>query len=317
MVARLLGGVVKLKPQTLRVLRVLERRPVTIADFDCQPACDGGDRITRLGARVHELKRAGFPVHGVRVKLGATHVQRYTLVTEPGEVMPNRANSADQGISVRGRDHQVRGAGCARAENADDLAWIQAASRWIHNRPALQQKPSFQDPPREGDAALTTVAESTKARGSGRAGTDRRRERNGTCEFARTSGVQLTGQSPSGADQLAGRLVDNPRWTEPSSPCDAVPASGSRTDAVSSSSSPAHISAGDARNGAHREDATGPNEPCETAGTPAPSISPAARASLPAGVIPVRAHTRRIHTEPAGPTLFDAAEYVFCWAVAA
>ena len=216
MVAGLLGGVVKLKPQTLRVLRVLEQRSVTIADFDCQPACDGGDRITRLGARVHELKRAGFPVHGVRVKLGTTHVQRYTLVTEPGEVMPNRANSAAQGISVRGRDHQVRGAGCARAENADDLAWIQGASRWIHNRPALQQ--------------------------------------------------------------------------------------------VSSSSSPAYTSAGDARHGAHRDGAT-PRDGHETSGTAASSTSVAARPSLPAGVVPVKAHTRRIHPEPAGPTLFDAATF--------
>jgi hypothetical protein len=68
-----------MKPQTARVLAVLRRRPVTLADFDCQPACDGGDRITRLGARIQDLKDDGYPIASKR--LG--HMARYTLLTGP------------------------------------------------------------------------------------------------------------------------------------------------------------------------------------------------------------------------------------------
>lgn len=68
-----------MKPQTLRVLKVLRQRPVTLADFDCQPACDGGDRITRLGARIQDLKDDGYRLRSQRVG----HIARYTLIAEP------------------------------------------------------------------------------------------------------------------------------------------------------------------------------------------------------------------------------------------
>ena len=68
-----------MKPQTARVLAVMRHRPVTLADFDCQPACDGGDRITRLGARIQDLKDDGYRVDSQRVG----HIARYTLIAEP------------------------------------------------------------------------------------------------------------------------------------------------------------------------------------------------------------------------------------------
>lgn len=68
-----------MKPQSARVLAVLRQRPVTLADFDCQPACDGGDRITRLGARIQDLKDDGYRLHSERIG----HIARYTLIAEP------------------------------------------------------------------------------------------------------------------------------------------------------------------------------------------------------------------------------------------
>jgi hypothetical protein len=71
--------------QTDRVLAVLRVRPVSIADFDRQPACDGGNRITRLAPRILELKRRGCVITSRMVPLGSTRVAQYTLISEPAD----------------------------------------------------------------------------------------------------------------------------------------------------------------------------------------------------------------------------------------
>lgn len=76
--------------------------------------------------------------------------------------------------------------------------------------------------------------------------------------------------------------------------------------------SPATPLAGASANGAQGDPATAQRSAHETADMPAPSDSPlVARAPLPAGVIPVRAHTRRIEPEPTGYGygLFDLEPY--------
>jgi hypothetical protein len=65
--------------QSERVLAQLRKSPVTIADFDRQPACDGGARITRLAARILDLKQRGLPIESRMVRLGDTHVKEYWL----------------------------------------------------------------------------------------------------------------------------------------------------------------------------------------------------------------------------------------------
>lgn len=65
--------------QTERVLAQLRKSSVTIADFDRQPACDGGDKITRLAARILDLKKRGLPIDSRMVRLGDTHVKEYWL----------------------------------------------------------------------------------------------------------------------------------------------------------------------------------------------------------------------------------------------
>ncbi|MDE2103215.1 MAG: hypothetical protein KGL39_38570 [Patescibacteria group bacterium] len=65
-----------------RIDAVLDKRPVTIADFDRQPACDGGDRITRLAARIQDLKDRGRDIRSRWVTLGNTQVKQYYKVSQ-------------------------------------------------------------------------------------------------------------------------------------------------------------------------------------------------------------------------------------------
>lgn len=52
----------------------------TIADWDRQPACDGGDKITRLAARIGDLKtKRGLSIDSRLVPLGETRVAEYRL----------------------------------------------------------------------------------------------------------------------------------------------------------------------------------------------------------------------------------------------
>lgn len=69
--------------QTLRVRDQLRIGPVTILDFDRQPAIDGGSRITRLARCVGDLKYRGYTIDSKLVAVGDVHVARYTLVSEP------------------------------------------------------------------------------------------------------------------------------------------------------------------------------------------------------------------------------------------
>jgi hypothetical protein len=72
------GG--RVKPQTARVLRILETRPTSLTDWDREPAVDGGARITRLAARIAELRKLGFPVRTDHVTtVGRAHIARYRL----------------------------------------------------------------------------------------------------------------------------------------------------------------------------------------------------------------------------------------------
>lgn len=68
--------------QTDRVLAMLRRHPVTIEHTDCQPAADGGDKITRLAARIGDLKKRGHVIDSRRVKLGGASVAEYVLTTD-------------------------------------------------------------------------------------------------------------------------------------------------------------------------------------------------------------------------------------------
>lgn len=72
-----------LPSQTDRVLAVLRERPVTISDFDRQPACDGLAKITRLAARIQDLKAAGCTISSRKVTLGGAQVAEYTLLSAP------------------------------------------------------------------------------------------------------------------------------------------------------------------------------------------------------------------------------------------
>ena len=67
---------------TSRVLEVLRQRPVTIGDWDRQPACDGGNRITRLAARIYDLKQEGYDISSRQVELGDAYVAEYSLVAD-------------------------------------------------------------------------------------------------------------------------------------------------------------------------------------------------------------------------------------------
>jgi hypothetical protein len=56
----------------------------TIGDWDRQPACDGGNKITRLARCIGDLRARGVPIPlSTRVKLGNAFVAEYRLATEP------------------------------------------------------------------------------------------------------------------------------------------------------------------------------------------------------------------------------------------
>lgn len=66
--------------QCSRIDAVLDVRPVTIADFDRQPACDGGNKIARLAARIDDLKKQGKDIRSRWVTLGDVQVKQYYKV---------------------------------------------------------------------------------------------------------------------------------------------------------------------------------------------------------------------------------------------
>lgn len=63
-----------------RVLAQLYKAPVTLADFDRDTAIDGGARITRLAARIQDLKDDGYAISRRMVRLGSAMVAEYRLV---------------------------------------------------------------------------------------------------------------------------------------------------------------------------------------------------------------------------------------------
>lgn len=67
-----------------RVLAQLRKGPVLAADFDRQPAIDGGNRHTRVAARITDLKNQGHEIGSRRVKLGNATVAEYFLIREAG-----------------------------------------------------------------------------------------------------------------------------------------------------------------------------------------------------------------------------------------
>ena len=64
-----------------RVLAQLRKGPVTLADFDRDTAVDGGARITRLAARIQDLKDDGYAISSRKVRLGHALVAEYRLVS--------------------------------------------------------------------------------------------------------------------------------------------------------------------------------------------------------------------------------------------
>jgi hypothetical protein len=69
--------------QKERVLAQLRRGEITLADFDRETAVDGGARITRLAARIQDLKDDGYAISRRMVKLGGTLVAEYRLYELP------------------------------------------------------------------------------------------------------------------------------------------------------------------------------------------------------------------------------------------
>lgn len=65
---------------------LLKHGSTTIADWDREPACDGGHKITRLAARIKDLRDEGWDIPpSVMVPLGHARVAKYTLRTRPPE----------------------------------------------------------------------------------------------------------------------------------------------------------------------------------------------------------------------------------------
>jgi hypothetical protein len=58
----------------------LQLGPVTQKEFDREPAIDGGDRVGRLAARIHELRKLEWVI---QTKRGPGGFAIYTLLSEP------------------------------------------------------------------------------------------------------------------------------------------------------------------------------------------------------------------------------------------
>lgn len=75
------------KTDKQRVLEQLQTgRVITLGDFGFPRACDGGKPITRLAARIHDLKADGHPVESMTTTLGSAKVAGYYLKTSSGAV---------------------------------------------------------------------------------------------------------------------------------------------------------------------------------------------------------------------------------------
>ena len=109
------------RDRVLRVLRTVGQRGVTQADFIRWPTPDGGPPITRLAARIEELRAAGYFIASGSWR---DKCVVYSLIAEPDHLVPLAAASVstdDAGVTVQGALFNTP---AAAPRNALDDDWV-------------------------------------------------------------------------------------------------------------------------------------------------------------------------------------------------
>lgn len=109
---------------------ILRGHHTTIADWDRQPAIDGGRKITRLARCIGDLKDEGLPVQSVMVDLGDAHVKEYWLASSSNlvSVPPQGSGQGIDATPAAQRPLLPQAPFSApRCAIDDDLDWNEAA----------------------------------------------------------------------------------------------------------------------------------------------------------------------------------------------